>query len=245
MTVQAVKAVMACTVLAMAGTIAEGALRVESKSFDAGRVEVGDVIEHRFEVVNEGDRPVEIVEVRTTCGCTAPDYPEAIAAGARETITLRVDTAKLEPGRHSKSATVETDAGDVGRFVLQVKLELFAPLEFLPRTSLYLVAPAAAGAEQRVLARPHRAGMRVLEAVSDNENLSVSVVPAQAGQAASNGGPLPQDGDSWIVIALSPQAPVGLHRGKVTVRTSDPSYPQGVIAVNAVVNGKGKAARTR
>ncbi|MDH3283999.1 MAG: DUF1573 domain-containing protein [Acidobacteriota bacterium] len=230
-----IRTALAVFVVSLASLAAPCELRVESKSFDAGRVEVGAVIEHRFEVVNDGDRPIAVTEVQTSCGCTAPDYPEVMAAGAREFITLEIDTKKLKPGRHSKSATVQTDADDAPRFVLQVKMELYAPLEFLPRSSIYMAVPARSGGEQRVLARPHRAGMEVVNAESDNDKISASVVASLPDETGREGVPAPREGDSWVVIALSPEAPVGLHRGKVTVRTSDPSYPEGVIAVNAVV----------
>jgi hypothetical protein len=65
----------------------------ESKK-DFGKIHQGEVIEHTFTFQNTGNQPLLISEVKTTCGCTATQWPkEAIAPGEKAAITARFDSA--------------------------------------------------------------------------------------------------------------------------------------------------------
>ena len=61
--------------------------------FDFGTVreEMGPVT-HTFEFENTGDRPVKILQVKPSCGCTTPDWSkEAIKPGNKGFITAKFD----------------------------------------------------------------------------------------------------------------------------------------------------------
>lgn len=58
-------------------------------TFDFGDIVRGDKVEHIFEFENVGTEPLVLADVRTTCGCTAPEWPrEPLAPG--ETANLKV-----------------------------------------------------------------------------------------------------------------------------------------------------------
>lgn len=61
-----------------------------------------------FHVVNEGEKPIRILEARATCGCTVPEYSRAdIAPG--DTASLKVTYAATgRPGRFDKNVYVKT-----------------------------------------------------------------------------------------------------------------------------------------
>lgn len=61
-----------------------------------------------FKVVNEGDKPIRILEAQATCGCTVPEYSkENIAPG--DTASLKVTYAATgRPGKFSKNVYVKT-----------------------------------------------------------------------------------------------------------------------------------------
>lgn len=65
-------------------------------------------IETTFRVVNEGDKPIRILEARATCGCTVPEFSkENIAPG--DTASLRVTYAATgRPGKFDKNIYVKT-----------------------------------------------------------------------------------------------------------------------------------------
>lgn len=68
-------------------------LRVPELVHDFGLVERGEVLEHRFEIYNESDHPIEIKEIKPSCGCTtATETPFNIPARESRQIELKVDT---------------------------------------------------------------------------------------------------------------------------------------------------------
>lgn len=87
--------------------------------FGAFSEELG-AVDAVFEMVNETDRPVRIIEARATCGCTQPEVPKGdIAPGdtARMTVTY---LANGRPGRFSKNIYVRTSDNPTERHTLTV-----------------------------------------------------------------------------------------------------------------------------
>ena len=80
--------------------------------------------------VNVGDSALVVTQVRTTCGCTASDYPHhAIAAGDTAVVTLTYNPAG-RPGEINKQAFVYTNA-QPRRSVLTIKGFVIASPETL------------------------------------------------------------------------------------------------------------------
>ena len=78
---------------------------VESK-YDFGEIIQGDVVEHHFEFSNDGEIPLIISKIITTCGCTAPTWPkEPINPGEKGKIKIIFNsTGKI--GRQNKVVTI-------------------------------------------------------------------------------------------------------------------------------------------
>ncbi|UCF68388.1 MAG: DUF1573 domain-containing protein [Acidobacteriota bacterium] len=232
---------LALAALAATPAHAAASLVVPKATVDAGKIQLGSVFEHEFVFKNDGDEPVSITQVRPSCGCAVSDYPAVIEPGTDGLVKLRIDTKNLRSGKQSKTATVVTTAPNSERVVLQVNLDLYTPLEFLPKALVYLRTSAGVPREETVLARPHSPAMSITGASSDNEHIEVTLEPATAlGSAASRQSDvasvlLPRAGDAWIKIALKSTAPPGILRAEVRVQTTDPDYTEGVIKVNAVV----------
>ena len=204
-------------------------------SFDAGDVRLGAEVVHDFVVRNEGDVPLHLTEVTPSCGCTVADYDGTIGPGAEGRIKVRIKTGELSPGPTSKTVTVATDAAEGQRFVLQVKLSLAGPIEFLPYNPVYLVAERGRGQQERVLLRVREPGLEIRAVTSDNPLIRASLEPARPGDATD--ALQPRAGDYWIVIAVQPTAPPGrLHAG-VTVQTSSSVASSERLKVEAVVRG--------
>ncbi len=212
------------------------------KTFDAGDVQLGDVITHEFLVRNEGDAPFKITEVRPSCHCTVPVYPPEVGAGKTEKIIIKVDTKGLHPEPLSKNVTVATDAPGSERTVLAINFNLSTALEFVPNALVYIYQKLGESKEQQVLARPHTAGMKILSTASDNPNVIVTMAPVKAAaggekSAAMGSLLLPREGDVWIQIRISDKAPAGSLKAEIVVRTSDSKTPEGTISVRAKIEG--------
>jgi len=80
------------------------------KSYDFGDISQGDKVEHVFELENTGNEPLILTDVRTTCGCTAPEWPRTpIPPGQKESLKVVFNsTGKI--GVQNKVITVMSNA---------------------------------------------------------------------------------------------------------------------------------------
>lgn len=79
-------------------------------SFDFGDITQGDRVEHVFEFENTGNEPLILSDVRTTCGCTAPEWPrEPVVPGGQAKIKV-VFNSVGKMGMQNKVITVMSNA---------------------------------------------------------------------------------------------------------------------------------------
>jgi len=84
-------------------------IKFESKRFDFGTVTSGDKVKTAFKFTNTGKEPLLISDVKTSCGCTASDYPrEPVAPGESAEIEAIFDTSG-KSGAQTKNVTVITN----------------------------------------------------------------------------------------------------------------------------------------
>ncbi len=91
----------------------------EDTVHDFGTIDEGSDGTWAFTFTNKGDVPVILSDVRSSCGCTTPEWPrEPIAAGEKGTIKVKYNTAIT--GSFSKSISVYT-ASEKNPIVLVIK----------------------------------------------------------------------------------------------------------------------------
>jgi hypothetical protein len=79
---------------------------IDSSSYDFGTVQEGEVVEHSFRFRNDGEYPLILSNITSSCGCTTPEWPkEPIASNATSNIKVRFDT-RNKPGPQVKTITV-------------------------------------------------------------------------------------------------------------------------------------------
>ena len=80
------------------------------KSYNFGDITQGEKVEHVFEFENTGNEPLVLSDVRTTCGCTAPEWPrEPIAPGKIAKVKVVFNSAG-KMGMQNKVITVMSNA---------------------------------------------------------------------------------------------------------------------------------------
>ncbi len=79
--------------------------------FAFGEIQQGEIVEHVFKFKNEGNAPLVLANVQTTCGCTAPTWPRetAIAPGEMGEILVRFNS-RGKMGMQNKTITVTSNA---------------------------------------------------------------------------------------------------------------------------------------
>ena len=61
--------------------------------FDFGEVKEGAVVEHQFKFTNTGKVPLTILNARSSCGCTIPEWPhDPVPPGGTGVITAKFNT---------------------------------------------------------------------------------------------------------------------------------------------------------
>lgn len=102
------------------------ALQFREETFDFGSVkEESGAVTHEFMFTNTGSRPVKILTVQPSCGCTTPSWSkEAVGVGKTGFIQASFNP-KGRPGYFNKSLTVTTDL-DGNPIVLQIKGQVSA-----------------------------------------------------------------------------------------------------------------------
>ncbi len=80
-------------------------IRFKVQEHDYGKIPLKEEIEYRFEFSNPGKTPLVISNVKTSCGCTIPEWPrKPVKPGAKGEIKVAYDAAS--PGVFLKTITV-------------------------------------------------------------------------------------------------------------------------------------------
>ena len=97
----------------------------DSLTIDYGTIEKGDDGVRVFRFTNTGATPLEIKQVRSSCGCTIPKKPDApVAPGAVSEIEVKYDTQRVGPIR--KTITVSSNSS-TPVVALKIKGEVIEP----------------------------------------------------------------------------------------------------------------------
>lgn len=96
-------------------------LEFREEIFDFGTIaEEGGPVQHEFVFTNNSGRPVKILGVQASCGCTTPAWSqEAVPAGKTGFVQASYNP-KGRPGYFNKTLSVTTDV-DANPIVLQIK----------------------------------------------------------------------------------------------------------------------------
>ena len=78
-------------------------ISTDETAFFFGDVTEGAVVKHTFTFKNTGNQPLLISDVRTTCGCTVPQWNKnPIPPGASDKINVTFDTAEKQDAQIKK-----------------------------------------------------------------------------------------------------------------------------------------------
>jgi len=92
---------------------------------DYGTIEQNSDGMRLFTFTNTGDAPLIITDVKTSCGCTVPNYSkEPVLPGQQGQLEIKYNTKKL--GTFTKTITVISNAKEAKK-VLKIKGTVVAP----------------------------------------------------------------------------------------------------------------------
>jgi hypothetical protein len=81
-------------------------IKFEEPIHDFGTVNEGDIVEHRFKFTNTGKVALTILDAKSSCGCTVPEWPDdPIPPGSSGEIVAKFNT-EMKPNKQKKNITV-------------------------------------------------------------------------------------------------------------------------------------------
>jgi hypothetical protein len=96
-------------------------LLFKEKIFDFGEItEESGAADHEFTFTNNSGRPIKIISVQASCGCTTPGWTQELIANGKEGFVKASYNPKGRPGYFNKTLTVTTDF-EGSPVVLQIK----------------------------------------------------------------------------------------------------------------------------
>lgn len=104
---------------------------VVEKAFEFKEALEGDVVTHAYIIENRGIAPLDVINVRTSCGCTTAQRPKTIAPGEKDEIVVKGNTRGYGGRTFGKTISVTTNDPDQPKIVLTFKGQVarFAKIE--------------------------------------------------------------------------------------------------------------------
>ncbi len=226
------------TTLAMRGCLAAATLcpmharseaapeiRVAADTFEFGTVTVGTVVRATFVLTNAGAAPLEIVDVRPTCGCTtAGAWPRWLEPGTNATLRLQLNTADFG-GPLSKAVTVTCNDPKRPTVTLLINGQVWKPFDVQPRVVMF--SPGAWSPNGSV---------RVARVVNNTEEMITLEEPQSSNPAFRPTFSIITPGKVFeFQIALSPSLPAGAVQGLITAKTSAANLPPVTFTAMAII----------
>jgi len=98
-----------------------GTLKLDTLEHEFGKVKSGTPLAFTFKFKNQGKGPLEITEVKPSCGCTKGEFDKTVAPGKDGKITLSIAKTDTYNGPIVKTATVKTNDPEHESVVLTLR----------------------------------------------------------------------------------------------------------------------------
>jgi hypothetical protein len=206
----------AACLLGLLPAIASAQLVSPTPVHHVGTVKGGVAVSHHFELHNKGDHPLELLDVRTGCGClkARPDR-RSFAPGEKGAIRLEVQTVTQPTGANVWGAEVRyRTAGREGVLNLRLTGQVSPDLQIRPAA---LVIHTAAPIRHPFTLVERRARPISLTATTTSPHVRV-----MAGEPT-------RQGEGWVrtlQLVVLPTCPEGRHECLLSLATNDPACPE-------------------
>ncbi|MCC7408888.1 MAG: DUF1573 domain-containing protein [Phycisphaeraceae bacterium] len=162
-----------------------------------------------FTFTNRGEKPVNILEVRSTCGCTTGRQEKmTYAPGETGAITVTFEFGDRS-GKQTKHVFVRTDEPKQREYPLALEVDIPVLLEITPAV---LVWQSVDGAASKTLTlRPWRPadpqagpGLRIVKVEASPDVVDLELVPAPSQEASVSDDPTPAQQVEQSGVAEAP-----------------------------------------
>ncbi|MCJ7440882.1 MAG: DUF1573 domain-containing protein [Thermoanaerobaculaceae bacterium] len=199
---------------------------------DFGTVAKGDKIRATFDVRNTGKAPLEITQVRPTCGCTVASFDRTIPPGGTGKIAAEVDTTGFS-GPISKAVLVFSNDPATPQVNLVIKADVRAFIEVLPRPLIIFrnVLQGEPASERLVLLSADGSDFKVESAEASGGTYQLAYKELGEKERVPD-----RKGSQWeLTVTVPANAPEGMLNQKIVVKTTAAKAPEVTINVTGAV----------
>jgi len=126
-------------------------IQLSSQEWNFGVAWQGQPLEEVIEVKNVGNAPLEILDVKSSCGCTVPTRPKSpLAPGASDVMKIKYDAAK-RVGKANQTVTLVTNDPTQSNVVIKLLGEVKPAYEMDPKEGLLFGQLYQSSAEKRTV----------------------------------------------------------------------------------------------
>ncbi|MBM2851340.1 MAG: hypothetical protein HW418_4282, partial [Anaerolineales bacterium] len=189
---------------------------------DFGSVSKGEPVRYDFKVLNAGDAPLEISDVRPSCGCTtAGEWTRRIEAGGSGTIPIQLETAQFT-GPVTKTITIASNDPTRPTAVLEINASIWTPIQI---SNPVVIFPALTQLDQVVsrsvtIRNQVEGSVELTDLRSDKPEFRPALKEIVPGR------------EFELTITTVPPLTNGTHTARITIKSSNPKMPD--LAVQAV-----------
>jgi len=190
---------------------------------DFGQIKGGEVVKYTYVFTNAGHELLEVTGVQASCGCTtAGEWSRQVEPGKTGVIPVQFNSGNFS-GQVAKSITVTCNDTNQPTVVLQLKADIWKPIDVTPQFAVLNVSWESPSNSTVVRILNHEASPLTLSAPEVSNPAFVAEVKTK------------QPGREFeLVVGTAPSFPAGNVQGQITLKTSSTNVP--VINVTAFAN---------
>ena len=211
------------TAVAAAVGVSGPKMQFATPIYDFGKVKSGELVKYTYVFTNVGGATLQVSNVQVTCGCTtAGEWTRRVDPGQTGSIPIQFNTVGYG-GAVGKSITVTCNDTNQAAVVLQIKGNVWKPIDVMPQMAVLNVTAESPSAATTVRIVSNEEAPLTLSAPEGNN-------AAFAAELKTN-----QPGKQFeLVVRTVPPLPAGNAQGQITLKTSSTNLP--VINVTAWAN---------
>lgn len=195
----------------------------------------GGLVDHVFKIKNGGKGPLEVADVKTSCGCTAAmlskdgatvEKGQKLVLAGGETGDIKVTfNSKGYSGEARKTVTVYSNDPDTPQAPMMLIVNVKQEISVTPSPSVFFSGLLKDQAEQKVVevASATDAPLKITKAESSSPMFTATLKETEPGKKYT------------VTVATKPPLTEGSVSGVVTLETSNPKKPKVELQVNAYV----------
>jgi hypothetical protein len=227
-------------------------IKFETVTYDFGIVPHGSIVRHTYKYRNIGEEALQVLDVRTSCGCTAAEPSKRkLEPGEAGEITVAFDTSKKAAGKKQRWTnsiffrTNDSNAKDGGPGTTRLTLtgDVVARYHVIPEAGFVFRTAQQGGGRVTATAEI----LPSVDTLPGEERVPDLVMGEGPGQARIGGTPpaveilavkpVERDGRRGIQVecALREDAPVGILDGAIRIATGHAVQSEVVVPVRGMV----------